>query len=358
VKQRHLQLAHPALLGLASVLAMAAFTACGGGGDGGAPPPAPPPPPPPAQGCSNGKRLEPDATFPLTTGRVAYHSYRNYGDGTGRLFVYDLATRQNSRVDQAAWGIADPINPHFAPNGQSIAFMGRAGDNWDVFVWRVGAGAPTNLTRALGGRNEDPKFSADGRLLVIKHEGDLMIGTLAADGNGDLSVSSWRRLTNDGFAVEEGIPFFSADGRYVIYTQGAELTMRIWRVDVATGAKEQMATPPAGARDYYAAVLDAATYFFTRTRAITGLDQLMQAAPATPNAVPVELVLNDCSSNNSDAAVVNTTYLVFSSTGYSFNNRYGLVVGHLGDGRVWRFDPATVNLDLTTNKLGASYTPN
>jgi Tol biopolymer transport system component len=330
----------------------------GGGGTAAAPPPAAPPPPPAVQGCVSSKVLEPDSSFPLSTGRVAFHSYRSYGDGTGHLFLFQLATRQLSRIDQPGWGIVDPINPHFSPDGRHIVFMGRARDNWDVFLWKVDStDPPLNLTLAMGGRNEDPKFSFDGRQIVIKHEADLFVGTVQADADNRLSVSSWRALTSDGFAVEEGIPYFSADGTHVIYTQGADSNMRIWRIAVATGAKGLFATPPAGARDYYPTVLNDETYFFTRTGAGSGIDQLLQASARQANATPIQLSLNVCGVNNSDAAPVDSSWLIFSSTGYGFNNRYGLVVGHLGDGRVWRFDPVQVNPNDGTNKLGASYSP-
>jgi Tol biopolymer transport system component len=341
------------LLRLLALLPTVAAAACGGASAADSPPPQAC-----SQACITGKTLEPDATFPLVTGRVAYHSYRSYGDGTGHLFMYELSTRQLSPIDRPEWGIVDPINPHFSPDGRHIVFMGRARDNWDVFVWKVDSpDAPVNLTSTLGGRNEDPKFSFDGQSIVIKHEADLLVGNVAIDGDDNLSISSWRALTSDGFAVEEGIPYFSADGQHIFYTRGAGPDLRIWRIDVATGAKEPFATPPPGARDYYPSVLDDTAYFFTRTSAGTGIDQLVQSSPDLPNDTPIELSLNVCTDNNSDAAPVNSDWLIFSSTGYSFNNRYGLVVGHLGDGRVWRFDPATLNIDDGTNKLGASYSP-
>jgi Tol biopolymer transport system component len=340
------------LLRLLALLPTVVAAACGGASAADSPPPAC------SQACITGKTLEPDATFPLDTGRVAYHSYRSYGDGTGHLFMYEIAARRLTQIDRPEWGIVDPINPHFSPDGRHIVFMGRARDNWDVFVWEVDSpDAPINLTITLGGRNEDPKFSFDGQSIVIKHEADLLVGSVATDADDNLSVASWRALTSDGFAIEEGIPHFSADDQHIFYTQGAGPDLRIWRIDVATGVKEPFAKPPPGARDYYPAVLDDTAYFFTRTGAGTGIDQLVQASPNQPNDPPIELSLNVCTDNNSDAAPVNADWLIFSSTGYSFNNRYGLVVGHLGDGRVWRFDPATLNVDDGTNKLGASYSP-
>jgi len=304
--------------------------------------------------CVAGHPLEPDATFPALPGRVVYHAYVGYGDGSSHLFLYNFATRARTQLDQPAWNIADPMNANFSPDGRRIVFMGRQSGNWNVFAWTLGsASAPSNLTASLGGRNEDPKFSFDGTQVFLKHEGDLRVGTLAVDAQGVTSVSSWKALTADGWSVEQSMPDPSADGRAVFYTAGAGADMRIWRLDVASGAAAQFVKPPAGASDYYPIVRDADTYFFTRVTAGSGLDQLMKQ-PTDGSSPPKQLSINDCDGNNSDAAPAGSAFLVFSSTAY--DGHYALMLGKLGDGKVWHVAPGVVDRDDGTHKLGASYT--
>jgi Tol biopolymer transport system component len=309
-----------------------------------------------ASACVAGKLLQPDSSFPLTSGKIFYHSYNTYGDGTGRLFQFNLRTKVKTQLDQPGWNIRDPINAFPHSDGTTIAFMGVKDGNWNVFFHRLGsASSPLNVTASLGGRNEDPKFSPDGDRLVIKHEGDIYLGTVESDGNGNLSVSSWTPLTNDGFATEESMPYFSADGEYVFYAQGARSTLRIFRVPVAGGPAEQWQQPSGGEADYYPVVRGFNNLLFTRITA-SGNDQIMQTSVNQPQRPATNVSMNECYANNSDAAKTSGSYIAFSSTGYNFGV-YGLMLGDIASGKVWRFPVTSVNLNDGTNKLGASYSP-
>jgi Tol biopolymer transport system component len=308
-----------------------------------------------ATACVAGKLLEPDASFPLATGKIFYHSYVEYGDGTGHLFQYDLATQQNTQLDEPGWGITDPINAFPHPDGSTITFMGVKDGNWNVFLYRLGsASAPVNVTAALGGRNEDPKFSRDGNHLVIKHEGDIYLGSVAYDATGQLGVSSWTAVTNDGFAIEESMPYFSADGQHIFYAQGARSTLRVFRVSVAGGSKEQWQVPVAGEADYYPVVRGVHHLLFTRITA-SGNDQIMQTSVMQSGGPATNVSMNECNANNSDAARTTGSYIAFSSTGYNFGH-YGLMLGNIRNGKVWRFPPS-LNANDGKDKLGASYSP-
>jgi Tol biopolymer transport system component len=84
--------------------------------------------------CVANPPTQSNTTFPASlTGKLAYHSYVSYGDGTSQLFIYDFSARTLQQVSKAAWGIQDPMNAVFSPDGKWIAFMGITNNAWNVF---------------------------------------------------------------------------------------------------------------------------------------------------------------------------------------------------------------------------------
>ena len=134
--------------------------------------------------CISNPPTQSNATFPAAlTGKLVYHSYVKYGDGTSQLFLYDFSARTLTQLSKSAWGITDPMNGVFSPDGKWLAFMGISNGAWNVFMLQLGAGTPpVNLTNSTGAtRNEDPKFSTDGKTLVFKQNGDVKQATLSSE---------------------------------------------------------------------------------------------------------------------------------------------------------------------------------
>ncbi|MBH8316625.1 PD40 domain-containing protein, partial [Pseudomonas aeruginosa] len=126
--------------------------------------------------CTANLALQPASSLPALGGRLVYHSYMEYGDGSSNLYLHDFKSKSTRQLNQPGWNIEDPMNAHFSPDGRYLTFMGRQNGAWHVFAWAIGGTqAPSNLTAAIGGRNEDPKFSFDGRQVVLKHEGDIRL---------------------------------------------------------------------------------------------------------------------------------------------------------------------------------------
>ncbi|RMS48595.1 hypothetical protein ALP65_01292 [Pseudomonas aeruginosa] len=304
--------------------------------------------------CTANLALQPASSLPALGGRLVYHSYMEYGDGSSNLYLHDFKSKSTRQLNQPGWNIEDPMNAHFSPDGRYLTFMGRQNGAWHVFAWAIGGTqAPSNLTAAIGGRNEDPKFSFDGRQVVLKHEGDIRLATLVFNGDGSVGVSAWKAVTSDGWSTEESMPFLTPSGKYVVYATGAGDSLRVVRRNLENGQVSPLATPAAGGRDYYPVVRDYTAYFLSRTQP-AGNDQLAMVVPNSPPGTPAILPLNHCQGDNSDAAPVNEDYLIFSST--SFDPTYSLLLGDIAAARVWRLDPAQINLPDGRQKLGASYT--
>jgi Tol biopolymer transport system component len=312
--------------------------------------------------CNPTLTIQPAQTFPKLSGRMVYHTYTDYGDGSSNLYMVDFQKGGGvTQLNQANWGISDAMNAHFSPDGKRLAFMARYQGYWHVFQWRIGSGvAPQNLTLSMGAtlRNEDPKWSADGKKIVFKASADVKIMNLAAYGANDnnVTVSNVVNVTTDGYANEDGMPYFTQGGKYVVFARGARETSDIFRiqVDPVSGSPVGQATPFAatpGISDYYPIARDYSSYYYTRwDNASSRTDQLFLKVP-TVNDTPVALKLNYCYGNTSDAAPADEDFLIFSST--RSTPYFNLFIGDVGSGQVWNIAAANAG---AKQKLGASYT--
>ncbi len=304
--------------------------------------------------CVSNQVLQSASTFPHISGRLVYHAYNNYGDGSSALYLHDFAAQTTIKFSSAPWNLSDPMNAQFSANGKSLLFMAIQNGSWNVFVWTIGsAKSPSNLTASLGGRNEDPKFTFDGKRIAFKHEGDIGFLTLSFNGTEISGVVSVQLATSNGWTTEESMPYASPSGKYLLYTIGAA-DSRIYRMNMQTGQSQLLTSTPIGAHDYFPVVRDMSTTFFTRGMPVTGNDQIMMMVPNLTGSTAKTLALNDCSANNSDAAPVDEDYLIFSSSRY--DPPYGLLIGDIGSGKVWRLSPTSINVNDGMQKLGANYT--
>lgn len=304
-----------------------------------------------AQSCATTLVYQPDASRPIVSGKLVYHNYASYGDGTSRLYLYDFRIAKLTELS-SGWGITDPMNAHFSPDGQWITFMGIQNNQWHVFLWKVGATTtlPTNLTSTLGvHRNEDPKFSSDGKRIAFKQDGDIRIATLNFL-TSPPTIAAIQMVTNDRMAVEESMPFLSPSGKYVYFTRGARASSDIYRTNLTTNATKQV-VGTVGVADYYPIIRDSSSFFYVRwDTAVSKRDQIYMNIPNLVINTP--LGLNHCLSNNSDPAPVDEDLLVFSGTR---EGRYKLYLGDVGTGNVWRLDVLGINSLPYNNVLGASY---
>ncbi len=97
--------------------------------------------------CTANLALQPASSLPALGGRLAYHSYMEYGDGSSNLYLHDFKSKSTRQLNQPGWNIEDPMNAHFSPDGRYLTFMGRQNGAWHVFAWAIGGTqAPSNLT--------------------------------------------------------------------------------------------------------------------------------------------------------------------------------------------------------------------
>lgn len=303
--------------------------------------------------CVSNPAAQPDASFPASlTGKLVYHSYVTYGDGTSQIFLYDFSARALTQLSKASWGIKDPMNAVFSPDGKWIVFMGVTNNAWNVFMYQLGSNsAPINMTNSTGAtRNEDPKFSPDGKTIVFKQNGSVMQATLSYTSAGPV-FTSVVGLVNAPSGSEYSMPYLSPDQSAIYYATGTGANMGLMKRTIATGATVVF-DHPASLETYYPIVRADGNVFYARWKNTGALDQIYEKT-ADPSSTPNQLTLNDCKSNNSDPGPVNgTNYLFFSST---TAGGYQLYVGDVSTGQRWSLTQFGVNADTTKAKLGSNY---
>ncbi|MHB2026564.1 MAG: hypothetical protein ACYCPQ_07990 [Elusimicrobiota bacterium] len=102
--------------------------------------------------------------------------------GNPEIYLLDLTTLRSTRITSLAW--CD--SPSWSPDGQWIAFSGRANasDNLDIFLVDVTGTQVRRLTSGAGA-NENPAWSPDGRFIAFSsnREGRRRIFIMDADGS-------------------------------------------------------------------------------------------------------------------------------------------------------------------------------
>lgn len=303
--------------------------------------------------CISDPPNQSDASFPSSlTGKLVYHSYVSYGDGTSQLFIYDFSSHVLRQVSNASWGITDPMNASFSPDGKWLLFMGVKNNAWNVFMWPTdGSHIPYNLTDSTGAtRNEDPKFSPDGKTVIFKqNSANDMQGTLSYPG-GIPQFTSVINVTSNH--TQDSMPYLTPDGTKLLFaagTGGAKLGL--YEETIATGATVPFDAVN-GISTYYPVVRTDGTVFYTKwNNATQQRDQLY--AKINPADTPNQLNINDCVSANDDPGPVNgTSYIFFSST---TAGGYQLYLGDVITGKRWSLTQFGVNADRTKGKFGSSY---
>jgi len=127
--------------------------------------------------------------------------------------------------------------PSLSPDGKTVVYVAKDGDDLDIFALRVGGLNPVNLTRNCAKNDTQPAFSPDGARVAFRSERDGG-GLFVMEATGE----SPRRLTDFGFD-----PKWSPDGQHVVFaTEGIfdplsrSMTSAIWTVMVSTCEKKKI----------------------------------------------------------------------------------------------------------------------
>jgi Tol biopolymer transport system component len=148
----------------------------------------------------------------------------------GRQIVISHAAKEHITDPAQSWlassvyilpiaGSATPVKittkaPSFwhgwSPDGNSLAYVGRRGDEWDIYTIPTGGGEERRVTSCRG-LDDGPDFAPDGRFIYYNSfcSGKMEIWRIRPDGTGA------EQLTRDAYS--NWFPHPSPDGRWVAY---------------------------------------------------------------------------------------------------------------------------------------------
>lgn len=202
--------------------------------------------------------LEATRRFPLDTREGTWLSVDVSPDGQSIVFdmLGDLYLMPFAGGDatQLTSGLAFDTQPRFSPDGKSIVFISDRQGADNVHVLDVATKEVKEVTRGRTNVYLSPEYSPDGQYIVASRGG--FRGSLPTlwmyhvkGGNG---VSLYTPPPNPapGTAVQQAGAAFSADGRFLYYTQRASAwhynaqfpQYQIWSYDRETGEREPLSS--------------------------------------------------------------------------------------------------------------------
>lgn len=307
----------------------------------------------------------------ITDGRLAYHSYTDYGID-GELHVWDFAlgaayTRAEQTVNARVRYV---MNPQFSGDGRYLVMMGvdrqlpKAWPNLDVFAYDFQTDQVTNLSEALvtGGFftraqdwiDEDPSFNPTTLTVVFKRrnsgngQSDLWSMQLSS---ANLAPTALVQLTNTP-SVEESGPKFSPDGQTIVCWVNGGTSAWIGTLSAAGGAITLLADN-AGIQDYYPSYWDNTRVIYTSWDNASSRDDDIRIRDLAGGTDVFAAGVFHSAGEDSDAFRISSTLVGFSSTTGSADGKWRLRYG----------DPLTGQTQVlpfhTANKhdLGGTYTP-
>lgn len=275
----------------------------------------------------------------LPKGWLLWHSYGRYADLDSKLYL----KTPDGNVETITGDFIHAMNGSFGNSPDIFTFMAidQKADEWDIYLSRNGK--ITNLTQNSGFRNEDPKFSPDGQSIVFKrgHWDNSVDGFIYDLALLDVDTIEVTMLTDD--AVEEAMPCFSADGKYIYYAAYNNGIGSICRLEVSSGRSETIYSEN-NVTAYYPIVSGDNVYFTKWYSADNRCDQLMRYDGENITELPFDSYSFDCS----DACPIDDSKIVFSCT---VNGDYDLFYC---DGRNIS---SLYELNSDKNELGADFFP-
>lgn len=197
------------------------------------------------------------------TGTLFFHRYTDYGAWDATMWSLDLKSGAFEQINKNWSNVISPINAHISSDGRYLTMMGSAvgvavinGEaqyEWDVFIshWDGSQWTdPINLTGPNGKRDEDPKFSPNGKIIVYKEDG--VLATVASTG-GEITYLSIGKS-------QSSMPFYRANGKDILFERDGKIYLK------TTMGDQEMDSGIAGKSSYYPIGVDDERFLFTRVQ--------------------------------------------------------------------------------------------
>ncbi|MDS0525510.1 hypothetical protein NNC19_07450 [Clostridium sp. SHJSY1] len=289
---------------------------------------------------------------PNVTGRVVYHSYNSYGDGSSSLYVLNLETKLLDRISSSWTNVSDPMNAVWTADGKKIVFMGIDNSNctWDLYSYTIGKnGNPINLTNNSKSRDEDPKFypGSNNKIVFKSTYGEMYyIKTM------DISANIITTIYSSS-SMECSMPFYSDDGVYIFFSGLLRDEADIYVIPSLGGIPEKVSgCADVGISEYYPITKDSTGFFYTRPDP----NDMIYFKNTQTDDKPINMPFNVSDADNSDVCVVNSNYTIISSNRLGGVGGYDLYICDNKTGESWSLNSYNDEVNTSKNELGAAYT--
>jgi Tol biopolymer transport system component len=297
---------------------------------------------------------------PALSGKIAYHSYSDYSNWDGKIYLLDLSQRSCQYISDG-WNVDHAINPQFSPDGTKLIFQAvpKGDHNYnslEIYLWDIGTQNPTRLTNN-NLPDEDPKFSPNGQLIVFKREGYIYLMKPEPESVTNIPT----RTTANAF--EESMPFYTKDGAFkILYSSGIDQNADIRMVN-ENGSEDNFVNGAhqSDTLEYYPIGWYDDKFLYTRWYVPwygSGDQPADQIYVCDINSGQTEsLMINNGyeSENNSDAYPIDRKYILFSSTRAGMGS-YDLFIGDVETGNFWSISQFG-GINTANAELGATYCP-
>ncbi|HKC47268.1 MAG TPA: hypothetical protein VKB63_06660 [Gemmatimonadales bacterium] len=181
--------------------------------------------------------VEHQAMSPAWARDGRHFAYMEFADGSGQLFVQDVAT--NRRVSVAKTGKSLDFTPAFSPDGKTLAFSRAIEEGTDIYTINVHDNCCLQrLTRGGFSDNLSPTYSPDGQRIafVSTRPGLPQIYVMAADGTDQQLFAPF----DYGVSGSSNAPEWSPDGQSVAFHRDVGGTLQVFVLDVRTRTVRQL----------------------------------------------------------------------------------------------------------------------
>jgi hypothetical protein len=298
--------------------------------------------------CSSDPDVKPREEKPPITkvpdlnGMMIYHSYTSYDRGDSQMFLFDFTQMKLERISDK-WNISNAMNAHFSPDGKSFVFMGVGAETgtWDIFLCQLDAmDAPVNLTATGYTRDEDPKFSPDGKRIAFKRNFRIAEMELAT---GNVLILS---------PTDYSMPYYNVEGTKIVCSRGDGATSSIAVIDIQSKVINTLYDVP-NVQDYYPIGADATSFYYSS--GYSQLNKIDQVYRGFWNGLKSRrMPFNDTDGDYSDAYSAGSDWVVISSTRTGTKGGYDLYIAHAESGEVFTMNEYHSQINTSKNELGAT----